>query len=171
MHTFYILDTRQFMTHLFKEETFNRFELVQGQITTFAAFTIDGSLHPEYFDSEEQKETEDSRLAKWDAVQRIAFDLIKGKHTPLFMKFVFRLSDEDTARFLQTLSTPFGPGDTDGLFLNIRYENNHVICTSGCSLKVFSLDKSLEHAWDEAVRAFFRKNEITVSDQDFISTR
>jgi len=52
------------------------------------------------------------------------------------------------------------PEEIDGLFLNIHYEGSSVNCVSGTSLRTFSLDKSLEHAWDSMLQKFFRQKEI-----------
>ena len=39
--------------------------------------------------------------------------------------------------------------------MNITYQNKEVTCTSGTSMKTFTLDKSLDHAWDEMMLKFF----------------
>ena len=42
----------------------------------------------------------------------------------------------------------------EGLFLNINYEADKVTCTTGTSMAVFTLDKSVDRVWDEAVEKF-----------------
>ncbi len=49
------------------------------------------------------------------------------------------------------------------MYLNIRYENGELYCVTGTSVNFFTLDKSLDEEWDEAVKQFFRKNGIPVS--------
>ncbi len=44
----------------------------------------------------------------------------------------------------------------------MRYDGSALNCISGASLRIFTLDKSLEHAWDEMLRRFFKKKEIPV---------
>ena len=46
------------------------------------------------------------------------------------------------------------------MYLNIRYENHAVSCVTGTSLKVFTLDKQIEHEWDDTVRRYFKKLQI-----------
>ena len=36
-----------------------------------------------------------------------------------------------------------------GLYLNIRYNGETLTCITGTSFKTFTMDKTLEHAWDE----------------------
>ena len=52
------------------------------------------------------------------------------------------------------------PQDIDGLFLNLNYEKDSLTCTSGTSVKFFTLDKSLDHAWEENLEKFFRQKQI-----------
>ena len=45
--------------------------------------------------------------------------------------------------------------------LNIRFENGKLSCTTGTSLKLFTLDKSLDQAWDRMVQKFFLQQNIS----------
>lgn len=47
--------------------------------------------------------------------------------------------------------------DIQGLYLNLRYDSTGLQCITGTSFKSFSMDKSLEHAWDNMVQKFFQK--------------
>ena len=42
-----------------------------------------------------------------------------------------------------------------GLYLNIHFENGRLSCVTGTSFKTFTLDKTLEHVWDEYAERFF----------------
>ena len=44
-----IADIKTFMKQFLLSETFDHFLLLEGNVTTFAAFHIDGTLHPSYF--------------------------------------------------------------------------------------------------------------------------
>ena len=58
---------------------------------------------------------------------------------------------------------PVREEQVSGMYLNIRYENGELYCVTGTSVNFFTLDKSLDEEWDEAVKQFFRKNGIPVS--------
>lgn len=65
---------------------------------------------------------------------------------------------EMTAGFLSSEHLNSSPEDINGLFLNIKFESNKLSCTTGTSLKTFSLDKSVEEAWDRYAAEFLRQN-------------
>ena len=48
------------------------------------------------------------------------------------------------------------------MFLNITYQNEEVICTTGTSQKNFSLDKIEDKIWEDTILRFFKKNGINI---------
>ena len=160
MQSLNIQDTRLFMSHLLSRDTFNQFCLTEAQITTFATFIVDGRFHADYFDSGTYEEGNVPAFARWEQLQPHIYQLVKGHVTPLSMKIVLRLPDAGTAKLAQAASGTVLPEQVNGLYLNITYDRQNVICTTGTSLSVFTMDKSLEHLWDERVMAFFRQNRI-----------
>lgn len=159
-----ISDIKECMAHLLLRETFDSFQFISGSITTFATFQIDGYLHKEFFDTDEQTVFSDNQdYALWKDVRDYCFSLIKGKKTPLEFKFVFCLSPENTAKLLEKDVPALSPKDVRGLYLNFRYDGISLQCITGTSLNVFSMDKTLEHVWDHVAGLYFRKHHITVS--------
>lgn len=75
-------------------------------------------------------------------------------------KFIFSLSPENIARLISQNQLDFQPEAVQGLYLNIRFDGNDLQCITGTSLKTFSMDKSLEQAWDKMVQKFFAQKEI-----------
>ncbi|MDR1764521.1 MAG: DUF5721 family protein [Lachnospiraceae bacterium] len=53
-----------------------------------------------------------------------------------------------------------GAGQIPGFHLHVRYENSELTVVSGVSLNTFSMDKSMEEAWDRHVAAFLRDHGI-----------
>ena len=47
---------------------------------------------------------------------------------------------------------------------DIPFDGKQLLCTTGTSLKIFTLDKQLDRVWDEMVRKFFRKNQVAFED-------
>lgn len=153
-----ISNLKDFMNKLFLKETFDRFLLSEGTLTTFASYHVDGTYHPEFFG--EDQESSASRLCPWSRMRPVFFSLIRGKHTPLNFKIIFQLSAEDTERLLITDDLPFQPEDVFGLYMNIQYDGEKVTVTTGSSLKVFTLDKSLDASWDALTKRFFLRQGI-----------
>lgn len=165
MISFQIQDIKDFMNKLLLSQTFDAFLVVQGSVVTYNTFHIDGHLHPDFYTKEEQEELRlsERRFSRWQDLRPFCFDLIKGKRTPLAFQFTFQLSPSNTEKLLSQTGTVFSPDDVNGLHLNIRYEETRLVCTTAVSLNLFTLDKSLEHAWDQMVQKFFLKQNIGFS--------
>ena len=151
MQSFQIQDLKDFMKKLLILDTFDTFLVSEVTVTTFATFHVDGSFHTDYF-SDAETETlpaEQSGYALWKRVR------------PSF-QIVFRLAPHNVESLIRQSGLSIQPSDVDGLFLNMRYDGSSLNCISGASLRIFTLDKSLEHAWDEMLRRFFKKKEIPV---------
>lgn len=155
-----ILDRKECTKGLFIGNIFDRFLLSEASITTYCNFTIDGSLHKNFYSEEEQQNLRlgDRSLALWEECRPFCFSVIKGKHTPLHFKFVFQLSWEDIEKFLAASGVSFTADDIFGLFLNITFDGSTLFCTTGTSMRMFTLDKSLDNSWDIWVMTFFKEN-------------
>ena len=91
----------------------------------------------------------------WKDIREYAFSIIKGKRTPLSFQFVLGLSEMNIERLLQQQQLAFQPHDVQGLYLNLKYDGQNLTCVTGTSMKLFTLDKSLEEAWDQMVQQLF----------------
>lgn len=147
---------KAFISQLLLKDTFDSFQFIEGEIVTFNTFTIDGYVQQKFFDDD----TPQPEYSYWKNIRDFCFSVIKGKRTPLSFKFIFRLSPENTAKLIAQNELDFQPENVQGLYLNIRFDSNGMKCVTGTSLKIFSLDKSLEKVWDTAVQKFFAKKEI-----------
>lgn len=152
-----ILDLKDFTSKLFIGETFQHFSFVEASFTTFVTYTLDGQLHKEFFDTEECPE---QTYCLWEDVQVQCFSMIRGKRTPLNFKIVFQLSRSNVEKLLAQSGISLKADDIYGLYLNCQFDGKQLLCTTGSSLKVFTLDKQLDRVWDEMVKRFFKKNQI-----------
>lgn len=155
-------EVKAFMNQLLLSQTFDAFHVVEGSITTFSTFHFDGHLHHDYYSKEEQEALtlQNRRLIRWQELRPFCLELIKGKRTPLGFRFTLQLSPENTEKLLLQTAASFSAKDVNGLVLNIRYEGGQVICTTAVSLNLFTMDKSLEYAWDQMVQKFFLKHDL-----------
>ena len=150
------LEAKSCMAALLLRETFDSFSFIEGEITTFNKFSIDGFLHKDFF---EDREGLDS-YSKWADIRNFCYSIIKGKRTPLDFKFIFALSKEETVKILAEKVPDLSIDQVQGLYLNFRFTGTELSCTTGTSLKFFTLDKSLEQAFDQWVPAFFSSSNI-----------
>lgn len=162
MRAFQIQDVKVFMSHLLISNTFDRFLLHEASISTFSTFSIDGHLNKDYFSyDEEEKESVDTlKYAYWEQLRPFCFSLIKGKKTPAGMKIIFQLAPGGLQKLLLSNHLSIRPEEVGGLFLNIKYDGKKLTATTGTSLKVFSMDKTLDQLWDSLIANFLKKHEI-----------
>lgn len=144
------------MQHLLLKTTFDSFSLIEGEITTYNTFHIDGYLHKKFFEDAPQKE-----YSSWGDLREFCFQIIRGKRTPLNFRFILSLPREDFEEFLdQQEISSFRPSDLQGLYLNFKYDGTSLKCVTGTSLSLFTMDKTLEKVWDNYAKEFFLKQEI-----------
>ena len=103
---------------------------------------------------------DDREYALWKELREFCLSLIKGKRTPLGFHFVLSMSAPNIARLLEQEQLSFAPADVQGLYLNFKYDGTKLSCTTGTSMNLFTLDKSLEQAWDKMAQRIFAKYEI-----------
>jgi len=149
------LDTKKCMSELLLKETFDSFIFIEGDITTFNQFHIDGYLQKKFFSVDDIKSTMTEDYSFWQDVREFCFSLIKGKRTPLDFKLVFSLTKPEIEKLLTDPNLNFSVSDVQGLYLNFKYNGEALQCITGTSLTTFIPDKSLEHAWDKAAQQLF----------------
>ena len=152
-----LTDVKECMGKLLLSETFDPFYFIEGEIVTFSTFTMDGYLKKDFFDGENAPERE---YALWKDVREFCFSIIKGKRTPLGFKFVLGLSDSNIEKLLLQQELDFKPQDVRGLYINLKFDGQNLQCITGTAMNLFTMDKSLEQAWDKMVQKFFTQKEI-----------
>ncbi|MGN0361322.1 MAG: DUF5721 family protein [Bilifractor sp.] len=156
----------KFMNQLLLQETFDRFLISEAQITTFITFSIDGQMHREFYSDDYDNSHADHTpavenvhqpdpQARWKDVRPFCLQIMKGRHLPLSFRFVFQLSPGQIRRFLENNDLAYDPANVLGLFLNIQYRSQILSVTTGSSLRIFSMDHTLDQAWDHYVQRFF----------------
>ena len=150
MKSIEINNIKDFTTRLFAGTDFDEYLLQEAQFTTACTFTIDGHINPDFVGEEEMKLPENSEgMAQWKRLRPICYEIIKGKKVPRQFTVVLRCPAARIPAFLQASSISTRPEDISGLYLNIHFRQGRLYCTTGCSLKTFSLDRRTENAWDE----------------------
>lgn len=146
-----IAEMNRFMGKLLKSEAFDWYLLKDGFLRTNMEYRFQGRVFPEYFDTEERENLQEEYVF-WSEVKPVVFELIKGKKTPLAFTFTLLLPGDAVTEFLSRYSLSDGE-DRPSLYLQIRFEHGTGHVVTGTARNTFSLDKSLEEAWDtEAVR-------------------
>jgi len=140
-------DAKGFMAKLLRENVFDKFEMRHIEIATNVKVTLEGAQADE--------NGEKLGFSAWSTARPLVYEIIRLCPRPRQMKIV--LSQKDAAGV---------HANAAALFLNILYENDSVTFTTATAQKEFSLDKSLDSAWDDLVRRFFASAEIYVRDRE-----
>ena len=156
MIAFSLTSIKGFMSQLLLSETFDSFSFIEAEIVTFNTFHIDGLIQKDFFDTGADL----PEYSPWKNVREYCFSIIKGRRTPLSFRFVFSLSRKSIEQLVLRSSPAVRPEDVQGLYLNIHYDGRQLSCVTGTSFQTFTMDKSLEHAWDEMVEKFFLRKGI-----------
>ncbi|MCI5870297.1 MAG: DUF5721 family protein [Dorea sp.] len=148
----YTLSAKNCMSHLLLKETFDQFLFIEGEITTFNKFSIDGFLQSDFFD-----EPPKSTYSLWKNVREFCYNIIRGKRTPLNFKIVLSLPPASVPGFLARKGiSGYHPEDIQGLYLNFHYDGSTLQCITGTSVRTFTLDKTLEREWDTYIGDFLK---------------
>jgi len=165
-----ITNVKHFMNKLLIENAFDSFLISEAVIKTYSSFIIDGHINNDYYSESEisdmisEAEAEGREysisLIRWGKIKPNVLSLIKGNKTPLYFKISFYLAGENVNKLLINAETSILSSDIDGLALIVKYDKGELTVTSSATLKIFSLDKSLEKYWDEMVIKFLTSNGI-----------
>lgn len=153
-------DLKNFTVQLFVGEAFDNWLVREATIVTFNTFTIDGHIRQGYYSEQELEENKIEDLSFWKVLKPICYSLIRGKKLPESFQITLQLPPPDVEEFLQNAQLDFTVDQINGLYMNIRYENNAIHCVTGTSLNIFTLDRQIEIEWDEATRLYFRDKKI-----------
>lgn len=139
-------------------DLFQDFLLLEATITNGVTYSIDGRLSKDA--SEEQKKQFPDGMIGMTSIRTMLFQMVKGTQTPSYMKFVLALSGNQMTQLLRGLNTTTTTEDIRNLCINITYQNQQLLCTTGVSYSSFCKDKILEQEWDRVLSLYLKKHQI-----------
>lgn len=151
-----IPNIKNFMNKLLVTETFDDFLLVEASITTFSSFFIDGHIQKDFFDNPPSE----NEFIAFDRIRPIAFDLMKGKRTPLQFKFVFHVSPERCTSILDSQDSLSYRQEMKSLVLTVKYDGHELTCITATAFHTFVPDKTMDTLWDQSLKTFFTEELI-----------
>lgn len=161
-----ILSTKQFMSELLTGDIFNSFLLESASVTTFNTFSIDGRIHPDFFSKEDEDYEEKIKytFSPYNLLKNHLFSYIKGNNTPLQIKMTLLLKPEAVKKLLLDGSFTAEPEFISDFVLNIKYDGAKILLTTAISYTGFTPDKSAEPIWDNAMKKFLEKNNLSYDE-------
>ncbi len=166
MKAFQLIEKKEFMHLLLRTGLFDNFLLAEAAIRTSINYEIDGHLNKGFFTEEEleQNHLEGLDYMPYGQVRPFCYELIKGRRTPSYFKFVLMLSPANLSNTVKASGTPVSPADISAAFFNILFQNNQLMLTTGISYRTFVLDNSFEKEWEKFTIQFLKKNSIIFSE-------
>ena len=156
-----ITSMKNFMHRLLVSESFDIFLLEEAVIGTANTFTIDGHVNKDFFQTEDDSNTlEIPEFRPWNELKSLCFDLIKGKHTPLFFRFTLQLKPDLAAALLRKENCDVPPEQVKALALNIRYDGTKAVLTTATAYHSFLMSKEPDAIWDRALAKYLDKEGI-----------
>lgn len=161
MYSGTIEELKPFMACLLRGELFDTWEVTEAKVETFFELSVNGRLKKDFF---EEPETVQRDFVKWGEIKELFFQAIKGKRLPGMLRIILAANREWTEQIIKECGREREEAGAS-LYLNIRYAAGGCQVISGVSHAGFTMDKTLDHAWDAVLQEFFKKNGIIVSTQ------
>lgn len=157
-----ISSMKTFMNHLLVADTFDNFLLAEATISTANTYQIDGHINKDFFVTEDLTDTQPHpyEFAQWKDMKPLCFNLIKGKRTPLFFKFILHLKPEQAGKLMAAGNSPVSAEEIKALVLTIKYDGTQAVLTTGSAFHTFLMNKEPDILWDKALQQFLTRKGI-----------
>ena len=150
-----ITSMKQFMSQLLAGDAFDIFLLEEATLTTAITITIDGRVNVDFYPmAERTPELIPYEYQPWSEMKGLCFDLIKGKRTPLYFKFVLQLKPDKMKAMLEKEKLSQKDAPLKSLVLTIKYDGGKAVLTTGSSYQTFVLDKTGDVVWDRQISKY-----------------
>ncbi|MCR5460429.1 MAG: DUF5721 family protein [Acetatifactor sp.] len=146
---------KQFMNELLTGDAFDIFLLEEATISTAITLSIDGHVNVDFYPiAERTPELLPYEYQPWSEMKGLCFDLIKGKRTPLNLKFVMQLKPDKVKAMLEKEKLASKASSLKSLVLTIKYDGGKAILTTGSSYQTFVMDKTADVVWDRQISKY-----------------
>lgn len=160
-----VTSMKNFMNQLLAGDTFDIFLLEEAVVSTANTYTIDGHINTDFYPAEERgNEYIPYEFQRWSEIKGLCFNLIKGKNTPLYFKFVLHLMPEKAAALLAKENSDVDASQIRALVLNIKYDGSKAVLTTGTSYRTFVMSKEADVIWDKAIVKYLTGKEIAFEE-------
>ncbi len=150
-----VKDVKNFMNGMFAGALFDPFLAVEGSLVTAVTYSFDGHINYDFYPEEEREEQRKYEYQPWSEFKKQALDLIKGKNTPILMKFMFMLKPEKALEMLSKELPDADFSSLKGLLVILKYENGAITLTTGTSYDTFVMSHDTDHVWDNNIKKYF----------------
>ena len=157
MRVYKIQNVKEMMAKILMQDCFDDFLVSEIKILGKANLFLTGSPAEGFFPAEELDE---SGYIPYATVRSLCFDMIKGEKQPESFTFMFLLSREKVEALLDECDSTLQPSDVESLSFLVRFKGGELTVTTGSALKIFTMDKSLNVAWEKWVENYLTTLQI-----------
>ena len=152
-----VISKNEFMNAIFIKDTFDYMLVSELELTTINTFSVDGRINKDFIKKNELEEPEDDFISR-GSIRHICFEIIKGKNAPLKFKITLKLPNSYIEKMLTSVDTNIEASQVLGMYIHINYENNKLNVTTGTSLSIFTMDKSIDKFWDKQITTLLNQH-------------
>lgn len=153
MKNFEIEDAKEFIESLKSNEKYDSFYLYEARIKGRLDYYISGKQNPDYFDSDDKSSIDE--YISWGDVKNSIFGLFDEEKLPNSFKIILMFNRDNIERLISMNKLSINLSDVSALMYNIYLEDGKLYITTGTSLKIFTLDKTLEQLWEDTVERYY----------------
>ncbi len=164
MNLIKINDIRATMGMLLLKETFDGFFLEEAEALTYAKLKVSGRRNKKWY-IEEEDGADLTELLRWKEVKGIFFEYIKGAKSPEVFRVSLKADDAAAKSILGDVGyyEAFRASPLQ-LHLQLRYEKDVLCIITGIYNSEFALDRTMENAWDDAVKKWIAGSGISYEE-------
>jgi hypothetical protein len=145
-------DVRSFMNRLLRDDIFDGYEVRGVELIALTHIDIGGEI---------AGETESGRkYSAWPKLKPLVRAVLQNGEKPRMLKIIFSWASDKCAEIHP---------NAGALFINLLYENGGVTFTTATAQKQFTLDKTLDTAWDAHVIGFFNASGVNIINKEIFS--
>ena len=166
MKIFKINDVKGFMKLFLNSAAFDDFQLVELTIKKYTTIIIDGHANEDFYKNDENYTLRGNEYASWAELRPLCMELIKGRNTPLYMKYVLQ---KNPSAILPPSGEPLtdkAASEARSLLLNIAYSEQLLTLTTAVNFTGFYPDSTLPSIWDSYIENLLKNNSLDYSDFD-----
>ncbi len=163
MQALKITDVKGCMNQLLIQETFDHLLLSEAAIQSMITYTVDGHLNRDFYSEEEWSLFLERGImcVPFGRIRQICYDIFKGKKTPESFRFVFIAPPGLKSQLTERSEMGISPSDVEALSMNITFKNGELTVTGATSIRIFTMDKTLDQLWDRWISDFLTEHEIS----------
>ena len=164
MQSYEITDVAKFVKIMLSNDFFGKMLLYSAEVKAACRIQIDGRLNKEFYSSDDEDiltgNGKTLEYIRWGDIRNQFFEAIRGTKLPLRFSVSFIMDRDFIESFVIKSGVNIRPEEVGSLNINILYDRESLVVTTGNSYKIFTFDKSLDSVWDEFVHNIFTELDI-----------